>query len=61
MAVVKKKFVFVIYAILIHAAFDFPLVFVQTGHFTNIWVVELYVAIGGLIAFWLIKKARGSL
>lgn len=60
-AVVKKKFVYVIYALLIHAAFDFPLVFVQTGDFTNIWVVELYVAIGGMIAFWLIKRARGSL
>jgi uncharacterized membrane protein YhfC len=60
-AVVKKKFVYVIYAILIHAAFDFPLVFVQTGYFTNLWVVELYVAIGGMTSFWLIKKARGFL
>ncbi|MEH7072638.1 YhfC family intramembrane metalloprotease [Neobacillus drentensis] len=60
-AVVKKKFVYVIYAILIHAAFDFPLVFVQTGHFTNLWVVELYVAIGGIIGIWMIKKARGLL
>ncbi|MEH7416837.1 YhfC family glutamic-type intramembrane protease [Neobacillus drentensis] len=59
-AVVKKKFVYVVYVILIHAAIDLPLVFVQTGHFTNLWVVELYIAIVGLMSFWLIKKARGS-
>ncbi|MCM3727054.1 YhfC family intramembrane metalloprotease [Neobacillus cucumis] len=60
-AVVKKKFVYVIYVILIHAAVDFPLVFVQTGHFRNLWVVELYIAIVGMISFWLIKKGRALL
>jgi uncharacterized membrane protein YhfC len=59
--VVKKKFSYVIFAILIHAAFDFPLVFWQTGAFTNMWLLELYVAIGGIIAFVLIKKARPHL
>ncbi|MEH7118972.1 YhfC family glutamic-type intramembrane protease [Neobacillus vireti] len=60
-AVIKKKFVYVIYVLLIHAAIDFPLVFVQSGHFTNLWVVELYIAIVGIIAFWVIKKASGLL
>ncbi|MEH7094465.1 YhfC family intramembrane metalloprotease [Neobacillus vireti] len=60
-AVIKKKFVYVLYAILIHAAIDFPLVFVQTGYFTNLWVVEFYLAIVAMIAFWLIKKARAYL
>jgi len=57
-AVVKKKFVYVIYAILIHLLIDFPLVFVQTGHNTNLWVVELYLAIVAMISLWMIKKAR---
>ncbi|PLS02405.1 YhfC family intramembrane metalloprotease [Neobacillus cucumis] len=56
--VVKKKFIYVIYVLLIHAAIDFPLVFVQTGHFTSLWVVELYIAIVGITSFWFIKKAR---
>lgn len=60
-AIVKKKFIYVIYAILIHAAIDFPLVFVQTGYFTNLWAVELYIAIVGMSSFWLIKKSRGVL
>jgi uncharacterized membrane protein YhfC len=59
--VVKKKFSYVIYALFIHAAFDFPIVFWQTGTFTNMWLLELYVAIGGIIAFVLIKKARPHL
>jgi uncharacterized membrane protein YhfC len=54
----KKEICFIIYAILIHALIDFPLVFVQTGHYTNLWVVEFYLAIVAMISFWMIKKAR---
>ncbi|GHH99532.1 YhfC family intramembrane metalloprotease [Neobacillus kokaensis] len=57
-AVIKKKFSYVFYAILIHAAIDFPLVFFQTGHLTNLWIVEVYVAIIGIFAFVFIKKAK---
>lgn len=60
-AVVKKKFSYVIYAIFIHATIDFPLVFFQTGHFKNLWVIELYMAIIGLLSFVFIKKARNIL
>ncbi|MBV7505070.1 YhfC family intramembrane metalloprotease [Bacillus sp. sid0103] len=59
--VVKKKFSYVIYVILIHAAIDFPLVFFQTGHLKNLLVIELYVAIVGLLSFVFIKKARNML
>lgn len=60
-AVVKKKFTYVIYAIFIHAAIDFPLVFFQTGHLKNLLVIEIYVAIAGLLSFVFIKKARNML
>lgn len=59
--VVKKKFSYVIYALLIHAAIDFPLVFAQTGYFTNMWVIEGYLAIIFLVSLVLIKKARPHL
>ncbi|WP_035445107.1 YhfC family intramembrane metalloprotease [Bacillus sp. UNC41MFS5] len=61
LAVVKKKFSYVIYAILVHAAIDFPLVFFQTGHLKNLWVIELYMAIIGLLSFVFIKKGRDML
>ncbi|WP_433747214.1 YhfC family intramembrane metalloprotease [Falsibacillus pallidus] len=58
LGVKKKRFSYVIYAIIIHAAVDFPLVFVQTGHFTNLWAVETYVAILGLLGIYFMKKFR---
>ncbi|MCM3117698.1 YhfC family intramembrane metalloprotease [Neobacillus sp. MER 74] len=61
LAVVKKKFSYVVYAILIHAAIDFPLAFYQTGHLKNLWVIEIYMAIIGLLSFVFIKKARSIL
>ena len=57
-AVMKRKFVYVIYAVLIHAAIDFPIVFFQTGHFTNIWVIEGYVALIGALAMVVIKRLK---
>ena len=57
-AVMKRKFVYVIYAVLTHAAIDFPIVFFQTGHFTNIWVVEGYVALIGVLAMVVIKRLK---
>ncbi|MGM8212819.1 YhfC family intramembrane metalloprotease [Virgibacillus sp. W0430] len=59
-AVVKQKFIYVLYAILIHAAIDFPIVFYQTGYITNIWIVELYIALIGIAAIVYIKRAKSN-
>ena len=60
-AVVKRKFVYVIYAILIHAAIDFPFAFYQTGHIKSLWILELYLAIIGVLSFVFIKKVEKSI
>lgn len=57
-AAIKGKFVYVLYAVLVHAAIDFPLVFFQTGHFMNIWVIEGYVAAIGVISFFVIRRMK---
>ena len=57
-AAVKRKFVYVIYAILIHAAIDFPAAFYQTGHIKSLWIIELYLAIIGVFSFVFIKKVE---
>ncbi|RLQ93119.1 YhfC family intramembrane metalloprotease [Falsibacillus albus] len=58
LGVKKGKFAYVLYAIIIHAAVDFPLVFVQTGYFNNLWLVELYVAILGVLGGFFMKKMQ---
>ena len=60
-AVVKRKFVYVIYAILIHAAIDFPVAFYQTGHIKSLWIIELYLAIIGVLSFIYIKKVEKTI
>jgi uncharacterized membrane protein YhfC len=60
LGVVKRKFIYVVYAILIHAAIDFPLVFFQTGDIKNIWILEIYIAVVGVVSFIFIKKVRGK-
>ena len=60
-AVIKRKFVYVIYAILIHAAIDFPAAFYQTGHIKSLWIIELYLAIIGVFSFVFIKKVEKSI
>ncbi|KAA9028412.1 YhfC family intramembrane metalloprotease [Niallia endozanthoxylica] len=60
-AVIKKKKSYLIYAILIHAAIDFPFVFIQTGHFTSLWVLEIYLAVIGILSIFFIKKMKKSL
>ena len=58
LGIVKKKFSYVWFAVLIHAMIDFPLTFYQTGHIKELWIVELYVAIIGCISFIMIKKSH---
>jgi len=58
LAVVKKKLSYLLYAIVIHAAIDFPFVFVQTGHFTSLWVLEMYFAVIGILSLFFIKRVK---
>ena len=60
-AAVKRKFVYVIYAIFIHAAIDFPAAFYQTGHIKSLWIIELYLAIIGVLSFIFIKKVEKAI
>lgn len=58
-AVRKKKLIYLMYAIFIHAIIDFPAALYQTGVIKNIMVIELYialVAIGSI--FWIIQSRR---
>ena len=57
-AVVKRKFSYVIYAVFIHAVIDFPFAFWQAGYIANLWSVEIYLAVLGLLSLVFIKKAR---
>ncbi|WP_462413107.1 YhfC family intramembrane metalloprotease [Neobacillus sp. Marseille-QA0830] len=56
--VVKKKFIYVIYAVLFHAVIDFPVVFWQMGKTQSLWGIELYMAVIGVIGMVFIKKAK---
>lgn len=60
-AVVKRKFSYVIYAILIHAVIDFPAVFYQTGHIQSLWIIEIYLAVIGILAILYTKRATNIL
>lgn len=58
LGILKKKFYYILLAVLIHAIIDFPLTFYQTGHIKNLWMIELYVAIFGCIFIFLIQKSK---
>jgi uncharacterized membrane protein YhfC len=58
LGVVKRKSIYLLYAVLIHAAVDFPLVFFQTGHFTLLWVIEVYVAIIGCLSIFFLNRLK---
>ncbi|WP_274364536.1 YhfC family intramembrane metalloprotease [Paenibacillus thermotolerans] len=58
LAVVKNKFSLVILSLLIHAIIDFPLVFFQTGHFTQLWVIEAYIGVIAVCSLVFISKSR---
>jgi len=58
LGVVRGRFAYVIYAILIHAVIDFPIAFYQTGHIKSLWIIELYIALIGLCSMWFIRRMR---
>ncbi|WP_423800556.1 YhfC family intramembrane metalloprotease [Neobacillus sp. SAB-20_R2A] len=58
LGIAKKKFSYVILAILIHAGIDFPIVFAQVGQFTNLWIIEGYLAVVAIFSFLFIKRAK---
>src|SRR5690554_8088529 len=56
-AVVKRKFLFVIYAILLHTLVNGPpVILLQQGF--NVWVAELYVFILAAVALLFILRSR---
>ena len=57
-AVLKKKFSYVVLAIFIHAAVDFPAVFYQTGHLTQLWIIEAYLAVIAFLSLIFIRKSK---
>lgn len=61
LAVIKKKFQYVLLAIVAHAAIDFPLTFYQTGYIKSLWIIELYLAFVGALSFFIIKRVRKML
>lgn len=56
LGVVKKKFSYVVFAVFIHAAIDFPLTFYRVGLIKQLWMVENYVALVGCVALLMIRK-----
>lgn len=55
----KKKYRFLLYAILIHAAIDFPACLFQKGMFTNTWILEgMYGVIAGVFLILIIKSKK---
>jgi uncharacterized membrane protein YhfC len=56
--VVKRKSVYLLFAVIIHAAIDFPIVFFQTGKFTQLWIIELYIAVIGFLALFFANRLK---
>lgn len=55
----EKKYIFILYAILIHAAVDFPAALFQKGMFTNIWILEgMYGVIAAVFLILIIKSKK---
>ncbi|WP_066052337.1 YhfC family intramembrane metalloprotease [Robertmurraya korlensis] len=58
LAVIKKKLLYVLLAIVAHAAIDFPVTFYQTGYIKSLWVIEMYLAFVGVLSILIIKRLR---
>ncbi|WP_199426190.1 YhfC family intramembrane metalloprotease [Thermaerobacillus caldiproteolyticus] len=56
----EQRFVFVIYAILLHALMDVMPALYQAGVVTNIWLVEAVVWIFGMAAFMFTRRIGGK-
>lgn len=55
----ERKYIFLLYAILIHAAVDFPAALFQKGMFSNMWVMEgIYGVIAVIFLICIIKSKK---
>jgi uncharacterized membrane protein YhfC len=54
----ERKYIYLLYAILIHAAIDFPAALFQKGVITNMWILEGMYALVALICLILIIKSK---
>lgn len=58
-AIRNRKVLYLIYAILIHALFDFPAALYQAGVIKNIYIVEAIIAVIGIGSIiWTIKSRK---
>lgn len=58
----NKKYIYLLYAILLHALVDFPAALFQRGMITNVWVIEGAVAVVGILflIYTIKSKKRGD-
>ncbi|WP_315117285.1 YhfC family intramembrane metalloprotease [uncultured Clostridium sp.] len=56
----NKKYIYLLYAILLHALIDFPAAFFQKGVITNIWVIEAWVAIMSIVLIVFTLRAKSN-
>jgi uncharacterized membrane protein YhfC len=54
----QSRFIFVIYAILLHALMDVVPALYQTGVVTNVWIAEAVILLFGIAAFMFTLKIR---
>lgn len=54
----EKKYIYLLYAILIHAAIDFPAALFQKGVIVNMWLIEGMYAVVGLVCLTLIVNSK---
>lgn len=54
----ERKYIYLLYAILIHAAIDFPAALFQKGVITNMWTLEGMYALVAFICLILIIKSK---
>lgn len=59
----NKKYIYLLYAILLHALVDFPAALFQKGIITNLWAMEGIVAVAGIsfLVYTIRSKKRGIL
>lgn len=54
----NRKNIYLLYAIVIHALFDFPAALFQTGQIKNVWIVESIILVAALISLIFIIKSK---
>lgn len=56
----NKKYIYLLYAILLHALIDFPAALFQKGVITNIWAIEGWVAIASILLLLFTLRSKSN-